>query len=527
MIQLRDYQWNDMVVPGRLALRDNDSVCIVAPTGAGKTVVTSWIAESSVYRGCHVLVITHKGVIQNQMMRTFDSFGLDYQPIISGRKSAHGPLQVAMVKTLSNRLETSVIPDVIITDECHHTINGNQWGNVISYYRNLNPNVKVIGLTATPQGRVDGFGLNHFFKSIVQGPSLRKLINNGWLSDLKMWNPAGEIKFKLKGGDYDKKEQTNFFKKKEVIGDVIDHYRWYLDGEPTLLSCSSLEHANDTAERYREYARQAGKDWTVAMVQGGKKHEKHMREALDGMATGSVQLVAFVDILGEGVDVPCAVGLQMLRKTTSLVNFLQFIGRILRPMFPAGFNQYTATAQERIDAMAKGQKPFAKLFDHVNNMESFGHPLATRIWGLEDTLRGVKAGNDTCEPYTHCERCQAVLEGRPKQCPECGNDLVAQAYHKEGKRTPREIQGILKQVCPEMANQVIRIQDLSKGEKFQQFKQLVKKLGDCKITRAVAKALKYNAGGRTGKDGVIHNILKFDRSYYDEKRKAQSFSKAR
>lgn len=500
-MQLREYQKFQMVNPARVALRSGNSVVISAPTGSGKTACIAFICEQAVKRGLTVLIISHKGVIQRQIMKTLTDFGVDRGGIASGMPILKKPVQVAMVGTLVNRMDGIPIPNLLIIDEFHHCHEGNQWGKVVRYYQSKNPKLQLIGFTATPQGRTDGKGLRPFANAIVQGPQPMELVRQGWLTWLKMWDISGGVDFKMTRGDFDKGQQAEHFSKTKIIGGVIDHYMQHLDGLPTLVSCVSIKHAEEMAKRYEEYFKGRGREYRAVAIQGGKKHEKQMLSALAGLGSGSVQIVTFCDVIGEGVDVPVCMGLQMLRKTTSLVLYLQFVGRILRPVFNKGFNQYTSTAEQRLHAISAGIKPFAKLLDHVGNRVIHGHPMLNRVWGLDDTRKGRKAGTDKELVTTMCDGCLGVWPGKPHKCPDCGADLVKQELHKEGKKTPQEIAGVLTEYTPGFINEIIALQDALPRNRT---KVLMGKIfaaneGEKNRLRAANKALGY-------KDGFFHRI---------------------
>ena len=389
MPQLRDYQQNNMVIPARHALRTSRGVVVVGATGSGKTSCAAYMARGAVERGKRVLVIVHKQEIHGQMMETLHHWGVATGQIFAGKHMTRERCQVAMVQTLANRID--IIPydfDMVIIDEGHHVMESNRWGRVLKHPRIKN--AAHILFTATPQGRTNGAGLHPFADEIVQGVSTLQLIEDGWLVYPRIYKPDKEVtdNFKITRGDYDTKQQEEVFSRKKVVGDAFDHYHYYLNGAPQITACVSLRHAHETMKYYREQARAHKKEWTVAMIQGGKKYETQRRDAIAGLASGSVQVVMFVDVLGEGVDVPVCVGLQWIRKTTSLVNYLQFTGRILRPLFPAGFNQYTSSREERIDAIRRSPKPYGVILDHAGNYYTHGHPVIERTWGLDDTRTG-------------------------------------------------------------------------------------------------------------------------------------------
>ncbi len=445
MPQLRGYQDSKMVTPARAALRESRSVVVVGATGSGKTSCIAYMVKGAKARGNRILIIVHKQEILGQILETLHRWGVQAGQIAAGKSMTRELVQVAMIGTLYNRLD--ILPynyDMVVLDEAHHLKEGNMWGRAFNHPR-LKDAYR-IGFSATPQGRTDGTGLGHFFESIVQGVSTMELIKEGWLVFPRVYRPEKEVtdNFRVTRGDYDKNQQEEVFGRRQIVGDAIAHYKQYLDGLPAVVSCVSLKHAHDMQKAYHKYAQSTGKSWTGVMIQGGKKHEGTRIAALNGLADGSVQLVFFVDVLGEGVDVPVCTGIQMLRKTTSLVLYLQFIGRVLRPVWPDGFNQYTSNAEQRLQVIAKGAKPYAVVLDHAGNYYTHGHPVAARQWGLDDTVTGKKVAA-AAPTITSCPKCNGVWPGNVSKCPGCG--AIITEVRDNSRRNPQVIKGLLREVA--------------------------------------------------------------------------------
>jgi superfamily II DNA or RNA helicase len=68
--------------------------------------------------------------------------------------------------------------DLLVIDEAHHSTAGS-YRKVIDYYRQ-NPNLKVLGVTATPD-RADEEALGQVFESVAYDYEILDAINDGWL----------------------------------------------------------------------------------------------------------------------------------------------------------------------------------------------------------------------------------------------------------------------------------------------------------------------------------------------------------
>lgn len=419
----------------------------VSATGSGKTVVMADIVKDINDDGKRVLTLTHKNEILEQTLKKYFLFGVQSGQISSGNPMTKEFSQVAMVQTLVNRLGVLQKPDLILIDEGHHGL-AQTWKTILKPYND----VPKVYFTATPE-MMNGVGMNSICTNMIHGPQPMELVNDGYLAYCLTFNPPSGFrkKFHKTNGDYDLKEQEEYYSQRSIYGNVIEHYRQYLDGSPTIVSCTTLKHCSEMVKHYNEYAKESKKSWVAVMVQGGQKHRKQREEALAGLASGSVQLVMFCNLLDEGVDVPFAIGCQMLRKTDSLRLCLQIGGRILRPVYKPGMP--LTTRIERIAAQKNYIKPQAILLDHAGNTltENHGHILSDRNWSLDS----VEKSKRTEQPptTTSCPKCYAVWPGTPRTCPECGfsfadNESVA----AQQRKTPEQIAGELVAALPEGAD---------------------------------------------------------------------------
>jgi len=502
MLTLRPYQTKHMVAPAVEAFKNGSrSVVVVGSTGSGKTAVAAWWAQQAQKKNRNVLTICHKQIIQKQLRKTFLDFGVVTDEVSSGKKIYGHKIQVARIQSLINRLDSIPVPDWIIGDEAHHFAVDNMWGRAVQYYREKNPDLKTILLTATPNGLTSGRGLHPFADTMISELSLKYLVDEGWLvyPHMMRGEKIETPKFHITAGDYDKKEQKEYFSKPKIIGSAVDNYRQYMDGEPSIVSCVSLDHAHFVQEQYTKAAREKGKSWKFVMIQGGKKYEKQMFDAIAGLATGSVQGLCFVDVLGEGLDIPSCTGLQMLRKMNSYVFYKQIGGRTLRPVWPEGFNQYRSTATERLKVIRQSVKPKAIIHDFAENFDQHKHLLNDPEWTLEDTKgKGMKTNTLVMPPVSVCPKCTGVWPGLPRLCPDCGYNLQEDRDRKEGRKPPKEIEGILREVMPgdvqESVQFAIKLQAMKPSQRNAIMTGLYHHEGKTDRVKGLIKVLGYKSG---------------------------------
>jgi superfamily II DNA or RNA helicase len=164
MVRLRPYQ-EDLVESIRDEYRQGRKrVLAVAPTGAGKTICFSYIAQQSLSRGTRTLILVHRQELLDQTSRTLAAFDVPHGLVAARVKPdfSHG-IQLASVQSLIRRMEKMPAPDLIVIDEAHHAVAGS-WRQVIDRYAES----RLLGVTATPE-RLDGQGLGSVFEQIVYG----------------------------------------------------------------------------------------------------------------------------------------------------------------------------------------------------------------------------------------------------------------------------------------------------------------------------------------------------------------------
>lgn len=389
-MELRAYQ-SDSVEALRLAYASGyNAPLLVLPTGAGKTIVFSWIAANSKGR---VLILVHRIELMRQTSEKLTMFGVSHGLISPKYQPAYYErVQVASVQTLVNRMHCIDAPDLIVIDEAHHALAGT-WRAVLNQYA-----CKRLGVTATPI-RTDGGGMGEVFDKIVEGPTVPQLIDLGYLTQPKIYAPKTQIDLngvKSRGGDYAKGELAAAMDKPTITGDAVSYYRQLAEGVPAVAFCVSVDHAKHVADQFK----QAG--YRAEAVYGGHPD----RDAILSQLGNGIDIICSCDLISEGTDIPaigCAI---LLRPTQSEALYLQQVGRALR-VYPG--------------------RQYAVVLDHVGNVLRHGMPDDVRKWSLEGRERVNRA--ERADAVSQCDKCFAVYPSG-RICPECGH---------QRELTPREI----------------------------------------------------------------------------------------
>jgi len=361
---------------------------LVAPTGSGKTVMFSYVTASAAAKGNRTLILVHRAELLEQCHRSLDSMQVPHGLIAAGLTPDRSQLtQVASVQTLVRRFDRVIPPDLIVIDEAHHATAG-AWASVLQQY----PQARVLGVTATP-ARLDGKGLGQVFDDLIRGPEVSDLIDKGFLARPVYYAPktVSMDGVHKTAGDFNRAEVAERMDKPTITGDAVTHYRKYCDGQPCVVFCTGIKHAEHVAQAFNA----AG--YRFKVIDGTLSKEERAKRVLD-LSSGNLNGLVSVDIVSEGFDLPCVSAAILLRPTASLSLHLQQIGRVLRPA---------------------ANKPRAVILDHVGNCRRHGLAEEVRDWSLDGIKRRAKRGpQDDVADTRQCPECFAVHTPSPT-CPQC------------------------------------------------------------------------------------------------------------
>ena len=390
------------------------NVMAVSPTGSGKTHLKSDIIKTLDKITC---CIAHRQELVVQISESLASFGIPHRvvaatPVVAlcarrhskmfGRSyvNHNAKVAVASVQTLLRRsdalkqfLNSVELWDI---DEAHHVLADNQWGKAAALF----PRAFGLGVTATPL-RCDRKALDGVFDHMIVGPSMRDLIDQGHLSEYRIFCPPASLDMSAirtsgSSGEFVQKDVLRETRESTITGDVVQHYLRIAPGLRGLTFAVDVQSATDIAAAYNA----AG---VPAAVVSAKTPDNIRVDLLDRLADGSIKQLVNVDLFGEGMDCPALEVVTMARPTQSYGLYVQQFGRVLRTF--------------------EG-KTHGIVIDHVGNVVRHGLPDAPRTWSLKAPEgRGVGKTNDAI-PLTTCTECFRPYERIKSACPYCGHKPV-------------------------------------------------------------------------------------------------------
>lgn len=411
---LRPYQANTKADIYREWDAGKSNVLAVLPTGAGKTVTFSDIIREHPGASC---AIAHRQELVSQISLALARDGVRHR--IIGPKNIvklcvnlhmaeigrafydpSAPCAVAGVDTLVRRGDelTDWLNSVTlwVQDEAHHVVKDNKWGTAAAMFKNA----KGLGVTATPL-RADGKGLGRhadgIFDSLQVGPSMRELIDAGYLTDYRIFAPPSDFirpNSDAVGatGDFSRQKMTLAVTKSHVVGDIVKHYQRIAPGKLGVTFVPDVATATDVAAQFNA----AG---IPAEVVSAKTPDSERVAALRKFKNRQLLQLVNVDLFGEGFDLPAIEVVSFGRPTESYGLYVQQFGRALR--------------------LLEG-KTEAIIIDHVGNVERHGLPDAYREWTLDRRDKRSKSAPSDVIPVKTCPECTSVYERVYKGCPYCG-----------------------------------------------------------------------------------------------------------
>lgn len=468
MFKLREYQ-TDL----EKQIVANMGICntlAVLPCGGGKTVLFSKITHDY---DQPLALIVHRQELVGQISLTLARFGVVHdiiapRPVINHIVKLHvketgrsyyndrSDKKVAGVDTLIRRRDADFVKwckrvKFWVQDEAHHVLKDNKWGKAAALFNNATG----LGVTATPI-RADGKGLGRHndgvFDDIVEGPDLRWMIDQGFLTDYKIYAPPSDVDYSgLKttaGGDYNGQDLRKREEKSHIFGDVVEHFNRIAAGKQGITFASSIKSAIDFAAAFN-----AGGINSI-MVSGETKDAERNKADAEFRA-GRIRQMTNVDLFGEGYDLPVLDCVTMARKTESFGLFVQQSTRCLRPAYAKGYP--LDTKEQRLAAIAAGPKPFAFIIDHVGNVERHAVArngkidLCYRSWDLERRERKTKSSSGNEVPVKSCvnPECANVYDAILPACPFCGN-----APPITNRTEPANVAGDLCELDPHRLKQI-------------------------------------------------------------------------
>ncbi|MBM5028854.1 DEAD/DEAH box helicase [Vibrio parahaemolyticus] len=450
MYTLRPYQADSVKAVIHYFRKHSTPAVIVLPTGAGKSLVIAELARLAKGR---VLVLAHVKELVEQNHAKYEGYGLKGAIFSAGlgRKETDQQVVFASVQSVVRNLDSFKNQfSLLVIDECHRVPDdkNSSYQKVITHLRELNPGIKVLGLTATPYRLGMGWIYQYhtrgqvrteesrFFRDCIFELPIRYLLDESFLTPARMMDaPVLSYDFsQLKPantGRYKEAEMDMVIDKAkratpQIVEQIIQYAR---ERKGVMIFAATVRHAQEIHGLLPE--------GETAIVIGDTPTPE--RDAIiQAFKNREIKYLVNVSVLTTGFDAPHVDLIAILRPTESVSLYQQIVGRGLR--LSEGKNEclvldYAGNSYDLYQPEVGDPKP-----DSTSEIITIPCPACgfnNNFWGKLDSngfllehfgrrCQGYFEDEDTGE-REHCG-----YRFRAKYCSECGadNDIAARICHE-------------------------------------------------------------------------------------------------
>lgn len=376
------HQKNAMEALDKMNQESSFSTLVVLPTGGGKTYTASmWLLKNAIDRKKKILWIAHRQMLLDQAAESFQKFAYtEVIPhissfcfrIVSGASSHDRTSDIRKEDNLLIVSKDSIGRNIdrldqwlkgekelyLIVDEAHHST-AKTYRKVIDYVKKKVPNVKLIGLTATPfrtaeaeQGLLakiysDGIkngqvvhgdiGITYQIglKELINRQILAKPIFESYYTDEAYGDSLGVDAWEsiqhldILPDEVAQQMADSAARNKLIVEIYKNNQKQY--GQ-TILFAVNVVHAIQLTALFKKEGIKA--DYIVSSIKDAVTDVTINREdnerKLEEYREGYLQVLINVNILTEGVDLPKTKTVFLARPTVSSILMTQMVGRALR-----------------------------------------------------------------------------------------------------------------------------------------------------------------------------------------------------
>lgn len=387
MKRLRPFQHECVHEIHRIFDRGQDAL-LISPTGSGKTVMwTKVVKNLSRDRKVRTLVVVPRISLVYQAVKELEAWGLDVGMIVDGEKERRrAQVQVATYQSIASRGIEWLDPDYIVLDECHLSAFAQTIRDFIPTVHNYwTFKARVLGVTATPRRLDKSTSLGELFlpQNIVFAPSIAELIDMGYLVRPTYGIcPNAVSKMMVFDPEY-----------------VLATYK-IADDRPTIVFAPSVPKARYMAQRFRD-------EGIDAEVVTGKTPIGVREKLFTRFNNEELPVLVNCCVMREGIDLPVATNLILGIDPESHSNYVQVVGRVMRP---ATYKDGTV-------------KTTANIYDLTGCVDYHGR-VEELIYTVDDIdLPDLQEAGQV--PMKRCpsDACDAMSYISAKKCSKCGTEF--------------------------------------------------------------------------------------------------------
>ena len=405
---LRDYQVKAIRDTYKWLYEHKGNPCIVAPTGSGKAHIIAGFCEDILRRNknAKILVLSH---VKELLVQDAEKIRLAWPQAPLAIYSAGlgtkkiSSITVAGIQSIWRKPEELGKIDVVIVDEAHMIQNEDEgmYRRLLSSLQEINPKMRMIGLTATPYRLGQGLlteGDDAIFQGLIEPVTIEELVKRKYLA--RLTSTFTDLQMNVEGikkvqGDYEKQELESRVNSSDVNAKVVaETIRRAGNRTAWLVFCVSISHAEKMRD---EFIAQGVK---AEAITSKTTSEERARIFADFKA-GKIRAVTNVGVATTGFDYPDIDVIVMARPTLSPGLYIQMSGRGMRVKSP-------------------GHHQDCLVLDFAGNIAR--HGAVTKIIPPRRTIKaGKKSSQELGDMFKICPKCKKTVMKRARECVHCGH----------------------------------------------------------------------------------------------------------
>lgn len=416
-MQLRPYQTEAIDAIYHYLRTKNGNPCCVIPTAGGKTPLLASICKDAVTKWSgRVLILSHVKELLGQAADKLSAICPDIPVGIYsaglGERTTQGPVIIAGIQSVYQKAKELGKFDLIIIDEAHLIApdGDGMYRHFLSDMKAINPNIRLIGLTATPFRMSSGLicGPENILNDICYEVGIKELIAQGYLCPLISKGSARKIdysKLHIRAGEFVSSEVDELVNTEnnvhsachEIVEKTADRHR-------VLIFAASVEHAENVKKTLESMTgSECGivtgstpsteRDLLLRRFKGEEISANLFNESYPDL-----KYMVNINVLTTGFDNPQIDCVVMLRPTASPGLYVQTVGR--------GFRLHES-------------KKDCLVLDFAGNIMRHGPVDMIRV-------RDKVEGNGGDAPVKECPECNLYIHAAYSICPGCGYEFPKQ-----------------------------------------------------------------------------------------------------
>lgn len=404
---LRDYQVKAIRETYKWLYEHQGNPCIVAPTGSGKAHIIAGFCEDILKRNknAKILVLSH---VKELLVQDAEKIKLAWPKAPLAIYSAGlgtketDSITVAGIQSIWRKPEELGRIDVVIVDEAHMIQNEDEgmYRRLLSSLQELNPKMRMIGLTATPYRLGQGLlteGDDAIFQALIEPVTIEELVKRNFLA--RLTSTFTDLQMNVEGikkvqGDYEKQELEARVNSSDVNAKVVSEtIRRAGNRTAWLVFCVSISHAEKMRD---EFIAQGVK---AEAITSKTTSEERARIFADFKA-GKIRAVTNVGVATTGFDYPDIDVIVMARPTLSPGLYIQMSGRGMRIKSP-------------------GHHQDCLVLDFAGNIAR--HGAVTKIIPPRRTVKAGRKSQELSDIFKICPKCHKTIMKRARECVHCGH----------------------------------------------------------------------------------------------------------